>query len=72
MILKFLGTGAADWTGPDERGEYRRCTSTLLDGCLLIDITKTALDMIPDPVEAAEAEAAAEAVEVEAEVEEAE
>ena len=31
-----------------------------------------ALDMIPDPVEAAEAEAAAEAVEVEAEVEEAE
>ena len=49
MILKFLGTGAADWKGPDERGEYRRYTSTLLDSCLLIDITKTALDMIPDP-----------------------
>ncbi len=49
MKLKFLGTGAADWNGPDERGEYRRLTSTLLDGCLLIDVTKTVLDMIPDP-----------------------
>ncbi|MBO4886146.1 MAG: hypothetical protein IKS52_09550 [Clostridia bacterium] len=49
MKLKFLGTGAADWNGPDERGEYRRLTSTLLDGCLLIDVTKTVLDMIPNP-----------------------
>ena len=49
MKLTFLGTGAADWNGPDERGEYRRLTSTLLDGRLLIDVTKTVLDSIPDP-----------------------
>ncbi len=47
MKLKFLGTGAADWHGPDERGEFRRFTSTLLDGRLLIDVTKTVLDQIP-------------------------
>ncbi len=49
MKLTFLGTGAADWNGPDARGEYRRLTSTLLDGRLLIDATPTVLDMIPDP-----------------------
>ena len=49
MKLTFLGTGAADWNGPDERGEYRRLTSTLLDGCLLIDVTATVLDEITDP-----------------------
>ncbi len=49
MKLTFLGTGAADWNGPDERGEYRRFTSTLLDGRLLIDVTKTVLDEMPDP-----------------------
>ena len=49
MKLTFLGTGAADWNGPDERGEYRRFTSTLLDGRLLIDVTRTVLDEIPDP-----------------------
>ena len=49
MKLKFLGTGAADWHGPDERGECRRLTSTLLDGCLLIDVTPTVLDEIDDP-----------------------
>ena len=48
MKLKFLGTGAADWHGPDERGEFRRFTSTLLDGRLLIDVTQTVLDQIPD------------------------
>ena len=48
MLLRFLGTGAADWNGPDENGEYRRFTSTLLDGRVLIDATKTVLDMIPD------------------------
>ena len=48
MLLRFLGTGAADWNGPDENGEYRRFTSTLLDGRVLIDVTKTVLDMIPD------------------------
>ena len=46
MKLKFLGTGAADWSGPDENGEYRRLTSTLLDSCLLLDVTSTVLDMI--------------------------
>ncbi|MBQ8954849.1 MAG: MBL fold metallo-hydrolase [Clostridia bacterium] len=49
MKLKFLGTGAADWKGTDERGECRRLTSTLLDGALLIDVTATVLDEIPDP-----------------------
>jgi len=48
MMLSFLGTGAADWNGPDERGEYRRLTSTLLDGRLLIDVTQTVLDQISD------------------------
>ena len=48
MKLKFLGTGAADWHGPDERGEFRRFTSTLLDGRLLIDVTQTVFDQIPD------------------------
>ena len=49
MKLKFLGTGAADWKEPDERGEYRRHASALLDGCLLIDVTDTVLDQIGDP-----------------------
>ena len=49
MKLTFLGTGAADWNGPDERGEYRRLTSTRLDDSLLIDVTRTVLDEIPDP-----------------------
>ena len=49
MELLFLGTGASDWNGPDERGEYRRHASALLDNSLLIDVTKSVLDMIPDP-----------------------
>lgn len=48
MEFLFLGTGASDWHGTDERGEIRRWTSTLLDGELLIDLTKTVLDVIPD------------------------
>ena len=48
MKLDFLGTGAADWNGPDERGEYRRFTSTLIDGCLLIDVNPEVLELIPD------------------------
>lgn len=48
MKIRFLGTGAADWNGRDERGEYRRFTSTLFDGELLIDLTETAIDMIPE------------------------
>lgn len=48
MRLHFLGTGAADWNGPDERGEYRRLTSTLVDHCLLIDINPESLALIDD------------------------
>ena len=48
MRLHFLGTGAADWNGVDERGEIRRFTSTLVDGCLLIDVNPDVLSMIPD------------------------
>lgn len=44
MKLHFLGTGAADWNGPDERGERRQFTSTLVDGCLLID---AGFDVLP-------------------------
>ena len=49
MKLKFLGTGAADWRGMDEKGEERRFTSTLINGTLLIDVTKSVLDSIDDP-----------------------
>jgi phosphoribosyl 1,2-cyclic phosphodiesterase len=48
MKLHFLGTGAADWQGPNETGEYRRLTSTLVDGKMLMDVTMTVLDQIPD------------------------
>ena len=38
MELLFLGTGAADWKGPDPKtGEMRRNTAALLDGRVLID-----------------------------------
>lgn len=47
MKIRFLGTGAADWNGPDTRGEYRRLTSTLFDNTLLIDFTASAQDMLP-------------------------
>lgn len=50
MKLRFLGTGAADWDGIDERGELRRLTSTLIDDALLIDFTRTAQDMLPGRV----------------------
>ena len=43
----FLGTGAADWNGRDERGELRRLSSILLDSKVLIDFTSTAFDMVP-------------------------
>lgn len=48
MKIRFLGTGAADWNGPDARGEHRRLTSTLVDSSLLIDFTATAQDMLID------------------------
>ena len=50
MKIRFLGTGAADWKEPNERGEYRRLTSTLFDGGLLIDFTASAQDMLPEGV----------------------
>ncbi len=49
MKVRFLGTGAADWHEPDKNGEFRRYTSTLIDGHVLIDITRTVLDQISGP-----------------------
>lgn len=46
--VRFLGTGAADWNGRDERGELRRLTSILVDRHILIDFTPTAEDMLPE------------------------
>ena len=48
LKVRFLGTGAADWKGPDDRGEYRRLSSVLLDDRILIDFTPTDLDMLPE------------------------
>ncbi|MCQ2178107.1 MAG: MBL fold metallo-hydrolase [Bacteroidales bacterium] len=47
LLLRFLGTGAADWNGPDGRGEHRRLTSILLDNRVLIDFTPSDEDMLP-------------------------
>lgn len=47
LKIRFLGTGAADWKGPDARGEYRRLTSALVDDSILIDFTQTDEDMLP-------------------------
>lgn len=48
IVVRFLGTGAADWNGKDERGEHRRWSSILVDGHILIDFTPTNLEMLPD------------------------
>lgn len=46
--VRFLGTGAADWTGPDQKtGEYRRLSSILICGSTLIDFTPSDQDMLP-------------------------
>ncbi|MBR5660533.1 MAG: MBL fold metallo-hydrolase [Bacteroidales bacterium] len=50
LRMRFLGTGAADWNGKDERGELRRLSSVLLDDKVLIDFTPTDEDMLPDGV----------------------
>lgn len=47
LCVRFLGTGAADWNGRDERGECRRLSSVLVDRAILVDFTSTALDMVP-------------------------
>lgn len=46
--IRFLGTGAADWNGQDERGELRRLSSILVDKHILIDLTAENLTMIPE------------------------
>jgi ribonuclease BN (tRNA processing enzyme) len=48
LKLRFLGTGAADWNGPDPKLGHRRLSSALLDDSVLIDFTATARDMIPE------------------------
>lgn len=47
LLVRFLGTGAADWNGTDERGELRRLSSILLDNRILIDFTPSDADMLP-------------------------
>lgn len=47
LLVRFLGTGAADWNGIDERGELRRLSSVLLDNRILIDFTPSDADMLP-------------------------
>ena len=50
ILIRFLGTGAADWKGRDERGELRRLSSVLVDNDFLIDFTPTDADMLPADV----------------------
>lgn len=47
LSVLFLGTGAADWKGKDDRGEHRRLTSMLADREVLFDLTAGNLEMIP-------------------------
>lgn len=46
--VRFLGTGAADWNGKDERGEHRRWSSILVDDKVLVDFTPSDEDMLPE------------------------
>ena len=48
VSIRFLGTGAADWKGPDDRGEFRRRCSILVNGKFLIDYTACNEDMLPE------------------------
>ena len=48
--VRFLGTGAADWTGPDPKRGRRRWASVLLDGRVLVDFTEANADMLPEGV----------------------
>ena len=47
LHVMFLGTGAADWNGKDERGELRRFSSILVDRKVLFDLTPGNLEMLP-------------------------
>ena len=51
LLVRFLGTGAADWNGIDSRGEHRRLSSILLDSRTLVDLTPSCIDMIPAGVQ---------------------
>lgn len=46
LRMRFLGTGAAGWRAGSTR--ERRNSSILLDGKVLIDLTKSVLDTIPE------------------------
>jgi len=48
MIFKFLGTGAADYPKHSDIPGYRRYTSTLVDGNLMIDATDSVRDSIQE------------------------
>jgi len=47
LHARFLGTGAADWKCPDERGENRRWTSIMFERKVIIDFTFRSEDMVP-------------------------
>lgn len=46
--VRFVGTGAADWNGPDERGEHRRWSSIIVNDRVLVDFTPSDKDMLPE------------------------
>ncbi len=49
MIVRFLGTGAADWPKPEKKvGDSRRTSSLLLDGRILVDCSVQTLDAIDE------------------------
>ena len=50
MRIKFLGTGAADWPSQKEEGvlEFRRLSSALVDGTILIDPGPQVLDALDE------------------------
>ncbi|MBQ5358640.1 MAG: twin-arginine translocation signal domain-containing protein, partial [Alistipes sp.] len=48
IAIRFLGTGAADWQGRDDRGEHRRLSSILIDQHILIDFTPSDIEMLPE------------------------
>lgn len=47
LSVLFLGTGAADWNGRDERGEHRRLSSIMVDRSILFDLTMGNIEMLP-------------------------
>lgn len=47
LKVRFLGTGAADWTSESQNGEHRNWSSILVDGHILIDYTSMARGMLP-------------------------